>query len=69
MTECTQGSFAFPACRCRLINAQFDGGNITSDGGVLLLPQADCLLGLSKAVAKALDDPRRRASCTHELCA
>ena len=67
MTECTQESFTFPACRRRRINAQFDGGNITNDGGVLLLRQADRLLGLSKAAAKALDDPRRRASCTHDL--
>ncbi len=67
MTECTQESFAFPACKRRRIEAQFDGGNITSDGGVLLLRQADRHLGLSTTVAKALDDPRRRASCTHDL--
>jgi len=67
VTECTQESFAFPACKRRRIEAQFNGGNITSDGGVLLLRQADRQLGLSTAVAKALDDPRRRASCTHDL--
>jgi hypothetical protein len=67
VTECTQESFAFPACRRRRIEAQFDGGNITSDGGVLLLRQADRHLGLSTMVARALDDPRRLASCTHDL--
>ena len=67
MTECTQESFAFPACKRRQVEARFDGGDITSDGGVLLLRQADRALGLSEAVARALGDPRRRASCTHDL--
>jgi len=67
VTECTQDVFAFPACKRRRVEAHFDGGDITSDGGVLLLRQADHLLGLSAAVAGALDEPRRRASCTHDL--
>ncbi len=67
MTECTQTAFDFPSCKRRRVEARFDGGDITSDGGVLLLRQADQQLGLSQAIAKALDDPRRRASCTHDL--
>ncbi len=67
MTECTQETFDFPACKRRRVEARFDGGDITSDGGVLLLQQADRQLGLSHAVAKAVEDPRRRASCTHDL--
>lgn len=67
MTECTQESFDFPACKRRRVEASFSGGDITSDGGVLLLRQADRRLGLSEAVARALGDSRRRASCTHRL--
>jgi hypothetical protein len=67
VTECTQESFDFPACKRRRVEATFDGGDITSDAGVLLLQQADRRLGLSTAVAKALHDPRRRASCAHGL--
>ena len=67
MTECTQESFDFPPCKRRRVEARFDGGDITSDGGVLLLQQTDRRLGLSQAVAKVLDDSRRRASCTHDL--
>ncbi|MCH7696396.1 MAG: transposase [Proteobacteria bacterium] len=37
------------------------GGDITSDGGVLLLKQVDHRLGLSEAVVRALNDPRRQA--------
>ncbi len=66
VTECTQESFAFPVCKRRAVEASFQGGNITSDGGVLLLRQADRLLGLSEAVSRALEDPRRQASCDHD---
>ena len=67
MTECTQESFDFPACKRRSVEARFDGGDITGDGGVLLLQQADRRLGLSQAVAHAITDSRRRASCLHDL--
>ncbi len=66
MTNCTQQSFAFPACKRRGVEANFDGGDITSDGGVLLLRQVDQRLGLSAAVTRALVDPRRQASCLHQ---
>ena len=66
MTNCTQESFQFPACKRRKVEANFQGGDITSDGGVLLLQQVDRRLGLSEAVARALDDPRRQASCDHD---
>ena len=63
MTECYQTSIEFPAVKRRKVTADFSGGDISSNGGVLLLQQVDRQLGLSKAVAKALDDPRRKASC------
>jgi hypothetical protein len=48
------------------VQANFEGGAITSDGGVLLLRQADHALGLIEAVAQALGDGRRQASCWHD---
>ncbi len=66
MTNCTQESFIFPVIKRRRVEANFQGGDITSDGGVLLLQQVDRRLGLSEAVARALDDPRRQASCDHD---
>jgi hypothetical protein len=48
------------------VEAKFNGGDITSDGGVLLLRQVDQRLTLSAAVASALEDPRRQASCQHD---
>lgn len=66
MTNCTQESFKFPPLKRRQVEVNFQGGDITSDGGVLLLRQVDHRLGLSKAVARALVDPRRQASCVHD---
>ncbi len=67
MTNCTQESFYFPACRRRRVEANFKGGEISSDGGALLLRQVDRRLKLTTAIARALDDPRRQASCEHDL--
>lgn len=66
MTECTQSSFEFPALKRRRVQASFDGGAITSDAGALLLRQVDRELSLTEAVAGALNDPRRSASCEHD---
>ena len=41
MTNCTQESFEFPVLKRRIVEANFEGGDITSDGGVLLLQQVD----------------------------
>ncbi len=66
MTKCYQRTVQFPRVNRRNVEANFAGGDITSDGGVLLLRQADRLLGLSDAVAAALPDLRRQASCDHD---
>ncbi|SFM28867.1 Transposase DDE domain group 1 [Nitrosomonas communis] len=50
----------------RTVEVNFEGGEITSDGGAMLLRQADKHIGLSKAVAQALEDNRRQASCKHD---
>ena len=56
MTDCTLSSFDFPSCRKRRVEADFTGGEVTSNGGVLLLRQADRMLGLSASVARRLID-------------
>ena len=69
MTDCTSLSFEFPACRRRRIEADFSGGEITSNGGVLLLRQADRLLGLTASVAGRLADARQRGNVEHGFTA
>jgi hypothetical protein len=51
----------------RVIEANFAGGALSSDGGLMLLRQADRRIGLSKAVAGALHDPRNQDRVVHEM--
>ena len=67
VTNRTPIQLQFPGCQRRKVEASFSGGHVTSDGGVLLLRQADRKTGLLKAAAKALTDGRRQRSCTHSL--
>ena len=67
MTDCSSDRLSFPACRGRLVEAGFDGGWVTSNGGVLLLAQADRRLGLTAAVARRLGDPRQRGKRRHRV--
>ncbi len=67
MTECTQTVFSFPSCKSRKVTLDFAGGDITSFGGTMLLRQADRQLGLIKAAAGCIPDPRRQASITHSV--
>ncbi len=50
MTGCTQTTRSFPPVKRRQVEVNFQGGDVTSNGGVLLR-QADRYLGLSVAVA------------------
>ena len=69
VTDRTSLSFGFPACRRRRVTADFLGGEITSNGGVLLLRQADRLVGLTASVARRLVDGRQRGKVEHGFAA
>ena len=65
MTNCTQAVFDFPVLKRRKVQAEFSGGEITSDGGALLLRQIDRRLGLMKAIDAVIPDPRNPDYITH----
>ena len=67
MTDDTLLRFAFPAIRRKKITAAFDGGRISSDGGVMLLGEADRRLGLVDKLAAVIADPRDPMRITHRL--
>ena len=67
MTNRNREPLSFPGCKGRKVEADFSGGNVTSDGGVLLVREADRRLGLTASIARLLSDPRRRASCEHTV--
>jgi Transposase DDE domain group 1 len=58
MTEDTLLPFAFPAVARKKVTAAFDGGRITSDGGVMLLAAADRRLGICTKLAAEIADRR-----------
>lgn len=57
-TECKQESFPFQACHQREVVARFDGGEITSDGGVLLLREVEKRRGIIRQFAGCFRDWR-----------
>src|SRR4051794_23134025 len=65
MPNCTQNDFGFPSFDRRKIEASFTGGDVSSDGGILLLREADRRLGLLEALDAVLPDPRHPAYITH----
>ncbi len=67
MTECYQTSIEFSRVQRRRVEADFSGGDITSNGGLPLLAEVDNRIGLSSRIAKAIGDQRRQASCDHSL--
>jgi hypothetical protein len=58
MTDCTQTCLAFSSLGHKKIQADFEGGRLTSDSGVLLLREVDRRLGLTESIASCIDDPR-----------
>jgi hypothetical protein len=66
---CNPELFQFPAVKKRAFSASFTGGDVTSDGGITLLRQTDRHLGLTKALAKVLPDPRDPQRIEHPLLA
>jgi hypothetical protein len=67
MTNCTSKQIEFPAFKNRRIIGEFTGGDVTSDGGSMLLRQVDRKVNLIKEVAKNLPDSRRQDRCKHSL--
>lgn len=68
MTECTQSSFGFAALYRREVVAQFDGGDITTDSGGLLLREVDRRLSLTERLAGCFTDHRRPEQIEHQVC-
>jgi hypothetical protein len=67
MPKCTQAKLDFGRVGRRIIEADFSGGDLSSDGGLLLLRQVDGHLGLSRAAAAAIPDPRDPERIRHGL--
>jgi hypothetical protein len=51
----------------RVVEANFDGGDLSSDGGLMLLRRVDERIGLTRSVAAVFSDARDPAKITHRL--
>ena len=67
MTEDTLLAFDFPAVGRKKVVAAFDGGRLTSDGGVMLLAAVERDVGIARALASLIPDRRNPRLVTHSV--
>ena len=67
MTDDKLLPFSFPSVARKKVTADFDGGRLTSDGGVMLLSMAERRLGVAERLARCFPDRRDPARITHSL--
>jgi hypothetical protein len=67
VTDCTIANVEYTRLKRRKIQAEFTGGDITSDGGVMLLREVDKKLNLTARVAELFEDPRCKGKVRHAL--
>jgi hypothetical protein len=66
-TECNPAYLDFPTLGARQVLADFDGGDISSDGGALLLRQTERLTGILRQFAACFTDHRNPDRTEHTL--
>src|SRR6202045_544386 len=67
MTDATPLPFDLPSVRRKKLTVDFDGGNQSSDAGVLLLRQAERKLGVCRRLAEAMPDRRDPDRILHAM--
>jgi hypothetical protein len=66
-TECNSSYLDFPMLGSREVLADFDGGDISSDGGALLLREAERLTGIIRQFAACFTDHRNPDLIEHTV--
>jgi Transposase DDE domain group 1 len=59
--------FSLPAVARKKLTAAFDGGRLTSDGGVLLLAAVERRMQIAERLAGEIADPRAAALVVHTV--
>lgn len=67
MTNSTPKAIEFPSRKRRKVEVEFRGGDVSSDGGALLLDLADRRIGLSASLDEVLCDDRQPGKVVHGL--
>lgn len=66
MTDCNTNPLPFSSLGSRKIQADFNGGSLTSDAGALLLRELDKRIGLIDAINNCIPDPRNPLYTVHQ---
>ncbi len=66
MTECSSKTISLTAAKRRQVVADFNGGRLTSDAGIVLLREVDRRLGLIDAIDDCIPDPRHPMFIVHQ---
>ena len=66
-TQCTQTSFGFHPLGRRHVVGQFDGGDISSDGGGLLLREGENRTGIVRQLATCFVEHRQGERVEHTV--
>ena len=66
-TQCSRDLFGYEVVEGRRVVAAFDGGEVTSDAGALLLGATDRAIGLVGRFAGCFDDARVQAQVEHSV--
>ena len=68
-TQCTATQLPFHPFGRREVVARLDAGHLTSDGGALLLREADLRLDLTRRIAACFADGRQSGRVEHRFVA
>src|SRR5687767_5067918 len=66
-TQCSRDLFGYEVVEGRRVVAAFDGGEVTSDAGGLLLGATDRAIGLVRRFAACFADGRAQAQVEHSV--
>jgi hypothetical protein len=66
MTDCTTQPLLFSSLGRKKIQADFNGGSLTSDAGALLLRELDRRIGLIDSINHCIPDPRNPLYTVHQ---
>jgi hypothetical protein len=67
MTNCISPNYQFSKLKNRKVEVNFTGGEVSSDGGALLLKAVDEQLGFTKKLAGLFHDRRDQSKITHTI--
>lgn len=67
MTDCTQTTFEFQGLNRRKVQMDFRGGQLSSDGGGLLLREVERKRGWVRSFAECFDDGRDERWVEHSV--